>query len=273
MADRLSKQGLRKLTGPVERQVLFDIHAEAAGSDPEDEDLEAYDSIIMAQAEASENLDQFVSGIEDTEEDLESFQAFKLDARLLQLLEEVPKYDPGTVQILDGIRYFGWDRARQILDEADTSDPQEEMYLNSLKTQSKRRSMHELADFALNHYRKKKMNRPDRVEAFESAVRKTFGAAELCEYQEVLSEVEVLTGNGYREELSRLLDAEAEGVTEEAYEELRDVLNEADSPAELAAYTQDRVEFMKDRNPGVGEEMAEIIMEKYEAALPTTPIQ
>lgn len=275
MGDRLSKQGLKKLTGPVERQVLFDIHAEAADSElnDEDEEVQAYDKIIRRQAESSEDLNDFISNFKDRKEGMESFQAFKLDARLLQLLEDVPDYDPQTVQVLDGIRYFSWDRARQILDEAETSDPQEEMYLNRLRTQSKKRSMHELADFALNHYRKKKMTHPDRVEAFESAAKKTFGTAELHEYQEVLSEVELLTGNGYIEELSRMLDTGAEGVREEAYQELRDVLKEAASPAELAAYTQDRIEFMKDRSPEVGEEMTEIVMEKYDAALPTTPIQ
>lgn len=273
MADRLSKQDLRRLTGPVERQVLFDIHAEAADSNPEDEDIEAYDTIIMAQAEASKNLDQFVSSIEDRKEELESFQAFKLDARLLQLLGEAHNYDPQTVQILDGIRFFSWDRAQKILEETDTSDAQEQMYLNRLRTQSKRRSMHELADFALDHYRKKKITHPERVKAFESAAKKTFGEAELHEYQGVLAEVELLSGGDYREELSRILDTEAEGLREKAYEELRDVLGEASAPDEIAAYTQDRIEFMKDRNPEVGEEMIDIVMEKYPAALPTTPIQ
>lgn len=270
MADRLSRQGLRKLTGPIERQVLFDIHSEAIEPE-EDEELQAYDRIIMEEAEASDNLNQFVSGIEDRIEDLESFQAFKLDARLLQLLDEVPNYDTGTVEILDGIRLFDWDRAKQILEEADASDPQEQMYLNRLRTQSKN-STHQLADFALNHYREKKMTQPGRVEAFESVVRKTFGTAELHEYQEFLAHVETLTGNSYREELSRLLDTDAEGVRARAYEELRDVLEEASEPDEIAAYTQDRIEFMKDREPEVGEEMADIVMEKYRGALPTTSV-
>lgn len=276
MAERISKRGLRKLAGPVERQMIFDIHAEAADSelDSEDEELRTYDSIIRKQLEASNDLNDFIANLEERKEDMKPFHAFKLDARLLQLLEKVPNYDPETVEVLNDIRHFGWDRVQHLLEESDTNDPQEEMYLNRLRTQSKKRSTHELADFALDHYRQKKQDYPDRVKAFESAAKKVFGAAELHEYQEVLAELEILSDDVYREELSRLLEPEGvEGASKEAYDELRDVLTESESPDELAAYTQDRIEFFRDREPEVSEEMRSIVMDKFEAVLPTKRIQ
>lgn len=274
----LTPDKLGQIPDPIETEIQFNIHSQAANSELRDEDSEfdEYDRIIRKEIETADDLNDFLNRLETRKNEMESSKAVKLDVRLTKILRDSPDYKPETVQILDDIRKFDWDRIDNILEDTENLDAQEQMYIDWIKTQSKKRPPEELADFALNHYREKKRERPERVESFESAMRKTFGRADIHPYQNVLEEVELLTGPGYHVELQRIIKEELQEdipkPRKKAYDDILDALKVSESPAELAAYTQDKIEFLDGRRPEIKQHMIDIVEEEYEAALPTTPV-
>ena len=221
---------------------------------------------LSDEIEQSETWEEFESGISGykqlyRKEGLKTEFSHFLD----KLHAEVPEFDNEVVQTIRGLQSWSWTEINDSLQNHEALSEDEIPYWDIINQIEQK----EYADRLMVHYAKEK--RTGNPEVFESAVTKIFSGFD--RYDEALDAVENIPDEDqdiYMEELKRIVD-EAR-LDHEIKSELESIVSDASSPLQLAAFTDERLDIIRDSRPGLAARMEAEIKELYISALPTERI-